>query len=89
MGANIGTTITALFAALSISELAITIAMVHVLFNVIGTSLHLFTPLGQLPIWLSRKLGSATVKSRWVGFVYILSIFFIIPFLLIYASKIL
>ncbi|GAB4338956.1 MAG: sodium:phosphate symporter [Flammeovirgaceae bacterium] len=87
MGANIGTTITALFAALSISELAVTIAMVHVLFNVIGTLLHLFTPLGKLPIWLARKLGSSTVKSRWVGFIYILSIFFIIPFLLIYLSK--
>jgi sodium-dependent phosphate cotransporter len=89
MGANIGTTITALFAALSISELAVAIAMVHVLFNVMGTFLHFFTPLGRLPIWLSRKLGSATVKSRWVGFVYILSIFFIIPFILIYISKIL
>lgn len=87
MGANIGTTVTALFAALSISELAVSIALVHVLFNLIGTLLHFFTPLQQIPVWLSRRLGSATVKSRLFGFAYILCLFFIVPFLLIYFSR--
>jgi len=88
MGANIGTTITALIAAFFISTDAITIALIHVFFNLIGLLLFVFTPLlKSLTIDLSQKMGSFTRSYRLFGLYYILIIFFIIPFILIYLNK--
>lgn len=88
MGANIGTTITALLAATFQSEAAISLAIVHLLFNLIGVLLFFFIPfLSKIPVLLAKKLGRVTVKYRIVGFAYILLAFFLIPFTLIYISK--
>ena len=91
MGANIGTTVTALIAAMSteasVFEAALTIALAHVLFNVLGAIiLFPIKPLREIPIKLSRKLGKATMKNRMVGMAYIVVTFFLIPFLLIMVS---
>lgn len=87
IGANLGTTITALMAALFRSEAAISLAFAHFLFNAIGVILFLFVPyLSDLPIYLAKKLGSLTLKYRVVGIVYVLIIFFALPFTLIYFS---
>ena len=88
LGANIGTTFTALFAALFHSNAALSIAIVHVLFNLIGVLL--FFPiqfLRQIPTKLASFLGSATLKNRLIGFLYILVTFFLLPFLLIYLNQ--
>lgn len=88
MGANLGTTITALIAALYHSNAAITIAMVHVLFNLIGVLIFFpFTTLRQIPLRLASRLGLLTLRHRLAGFVYILLTFFLIPFVLIYFNK--
>lgn len=88
LGANIGTTITALIAALFQSEAAVSIALVHFLFNTIGVSFFLLVPfLFKLPIFIARKMGMYTLKMRIVGFAYILLMFFLIPFTLISFSK--
>jgi sodium-dependent phosphate cotransporter len=88
MGANIGTTITALLASVSKSEAAVSLAIAHVLFNVIGVLIFYPIPIIRaIPVWLARKLGSLTVKNRLLGFVYIILTFFLIPFLLIYFSN--
>lgn len=92
MGANIGTTVTALIAALStdasVFEAALTIALAHVLFNVLGAVvLFPIKPLREIPIKLSRKLGKATMKNRLVGMAYIVVTFFLIPFILILVSS--
>lgn len=91
MGANIGTTVTALIAAMSteasVFEAALTIALAHVLFNVLGaTILFPIKFLREIPVKLSRKLGKATMKNRLVGMAYIVITFFLIPFLLIMVS---
>lgn len=87
LGANLGTTITALLAALFRSEAAISLALAHFLFNAIGVLLFLFVPfLSSLPMYLAKKLGSLTLKYRVVGIAYILVIFFLLPFALIYIS---
>jgi solute carrier family 34 (sodium-dependent phosphate cotransporter) len=84
MGANIGTTITALIAAISKSEAALSIALAHVLFNVIGVLIFYPIPaVRNIPVQLARSLGSLTVKNRLIGLVYIILTFFLIPFLLI------
>ncbi|NJK83750.1 MAG: Na/Pi symporter [Saprospiraceae bacterium] len=88
MGANIGTTITALIAATSAFAESFSIALTHLLFNLIGVLILFPIPIiRNLPIRLARELGKATLRSRLVGFGYILSIFFLIPFLLIAFNK--
>lgn len=88
IGANIGTTFTALIAALSASEAALSIAIVHLLFNLIGMVVILgFPKVSQVIIYLSRQLGQATVKNRFIGFAYMIIIFFMIPFFLILFNR--
>ena len=87
MGANIGTTITALLAAISRSDAALSIALVHVLFNVIGVLIFFPFPwLRRIPVMLAKELGRLAEKNRLVSFVYILSVFFLVPLLLIYLT---
>jgi len=89
MGANIGTTLTALIAALFRSEAAIYLAIVHLLINLIGVLVFLpFPALSRIPVFLAKKLGEITLKYRIIGFVYILLVFFLIPFMLIYLRSI-
>lgn len=88
LGANIGTTITAFIAAAFNSNSAISIAVAHFLINLFGVSLFLFIPyLREVPLKLSLGLGRLTRKYRLVGFLYILVVFFFIPFSLIYLHK--
>ncbi|MFN3197855.1 MAG: Na/Pi symporter [Bradymonadia bacterium] len=78
LGANIGTTITALLAAFAsgVPE-AVTIAFCHLLFNLMGTAV--FLPLKALPITLARKFGALCAQHRWAGPVYVGVVFFAIP----------
>ncbi|MEP2023447.1 MAG: Na/Pi symporter [Reichenbachiella sp.] len=88
VGANIGTTITALIAAFNKSEAALSIALVHFLFNLIGTVIFLLIPyLKTLPIQYARKFGIMTSQYRVIGFFYILFVFFILPLALIFLNK--
>lgn len=88
LGANIGTTITAFLAALFNSTAAISIAIAHFLFNLIGVLIFFPIPfLNQLPIKLANGLGRITLKYRLAGFLYVLLTFFFIPFSLIYLNK--
>lgn len=82
LGANIGTTITALLASLVTGKfLAVQIAIVHALFNVFGTII--FLPLRFIPIFIAKKLGVFLSQRRALAFLYILFIFFLIPLFLI------
>ncbi|HSF52663.1 MAG TPA: Na/Pi symporter [Algoriphagus sp.] len=88
VGANIGTTITAIIAAMYKTEAAIALAFVHVLFNSIGALIFLpFPEIRQIPVKLAEWMGNTSVRYRIFGFAYILLTFFIIPFLLIYFSR--
>lgn len=88
VGANIGTTITAVIAAMYKTEAAIALAFVHVLFNALGALIFLpFPEIRQIPVKLADFMGKTSVKYRVFGFAYILLTFFIIPFLLIYFSR--
>jgi len=87
IGANIGTTITALLVALSKTEAAVAIALCHFLFNVFGGLLIYPIPfIRQIPIRLANFIGQSTMQNRLLGFLYIAFTFFILPFLLIFGS---
>lgn len=86
LGANIGTTITAILASLVTgSKLAITVAFAHSCFNIFGTII--WYPLSIVPITMAKKLAELTSKSRKYALVYILVIFFVIPALLIFLTR--
>jgi sodium-dependent phosphate cotransporter len=88
IGANIGTTITAVIASIYKPEAAIALALVHVLFNSFGALIFLpFASIRKIPVWLSNYMAKISMKHRVVVFAYILFTFFIIPFLLIYFTK--
>jgi len=81
MGANIGTTIKATVAALATGRPeALTVALVHLLFNGTGVVLMLLVPpLRRVPLYLARLMGQAVVRNRSIVFFYGLLVFFVIP----------
>ncbi|MEO1244593.1 MAG: Na/Pi symporter [Pseudomonadota bacterium] len=84
MGANIGTCITALLAATAISGgyevFALQIALVHLLYNVIGVLVFALVPwIRDWPVHSARWLGDMTERNRGWAFAYILGVFFILP----------
>jgi solute carrier family 34 (sodium-dependent phosphate cotransporter) len=88
LGANIGTTITAFIAVIFKSQTAINIAIAHLLINVFGVIFFLSSPvLRQILEWLASQFGQLASKYRFTIFIYILLVFFILPFLLIYLTQ--
>jgi len=86
LGANVGTTITALLASMATGNVAaLTVAICHVLFNVFGITL--LYPFRGIPIRAATLLGSLTLRSRWWAMAYILGVFFFIPVALIAITR--
>ncbi len=85
MGANVGTTVTAMLAALATGKpAAVTVSFAHLLFNVFG--ILLIWPLPQvrrIPIRLAEWLAELAARNRFIPFVYIVLTFFGVPLLLI------
>jgi len=86
LGANIGTTITAIMAALVTSNTtAIAVAFAHLIFNLSGMAI--FLPLAKIPISLAKQMSKLTARSRLVPIAFIFVIFFGIPLILIYIFR--
>jgi sodium-dependent phosphate cotransporter len=83
LGANVGTTVTAILAALVTGEVtAVTVAFAHLLFNIVGITI--LWPARWLPLHLARLLARGATKSKLVPATYIMLVFFGIPLLLIW-----
>jgi sodium-dependent phosphate cotransporter len=91
MGANIGTTATAILASFATGNpAAITIAFVHFLFNVIGVVfIYPIKVMRAIPINLAKHLGDLAFKKRRYALMYVFGVFFLVPGLLIVVSKLL
>jgi len=83
LGANVGTTITALLASLAVVRPeGLTIALVHLLFNVVGILILYPVPiLRRVPIRLAEGLAVAAVKRTRVVIAYVVTIFLVLPLL--------
>lgn len=82
IGANVGTTLTALIAALSQNETALAIAMVHLLFNLCGVLFFFpFEFIRNIPVWFANHLGILSEKHRLIGVLYVAVVFFLVPIL--------
>jgi sodium-dependent phosphate cotransporter len=84
IGANIGTTVTALMAALAATGVnaaaGITIALVHLLFNLSGTVLiYPVKRVREIPLAAARWLADTAAKSRRWAILYVLFFFYGLP----------
>ena len=81
LGANLGTTVTALLASIAAdSSDALVIALAHVTFNILG--ILIFYPwqrLRRIPIMLAERTGEAAVKRKSVVAVYVIGLFIVAP----------
>eukprot|EP00487_Bulimina_marginata_P006303 TRINITY_DN25666_c0_g1_i1.p2 TRINITY_DN25666_c0_g1~~TRINITY_DN25666_c0_g1_i1.p2 ORF type:complete len:127 (+),score=29.04 TRINITY_DN25666_c0_g1_i1:329-709(+) len=92
LGANIGTTITALLAATAISgptaAVALTIALVHVLFNVLAVAVIYGIPmLRDLPLKAADRLAIIGAENKLMALSYVLGVFFVFPSLIVFAMR--
>lgn len=82
LGANIGTTVTAILAALVTGNFsAIVVAFSHLIFNISG--IVIWWPLKMVPIGIAEKFSQLAVRIKYAPVVYILIVFFLIPILVI------
>ena len=87
LGANVGTTITAVLASLvSGSPAPVTVAFTHLLFNVFGIAI--IWPVKyvrDVPIRLAQGLAELSVRNRTVPFVFVVVTFFVVPAVVIFV----
>ena len=85
LGANIGTTVTALLASLVSGTIApLSVAFAHLMFNIYGIALIWpIEKIRMIPINLSIWFTEIAIKNRIFPLLYILVVFFIIPLSLI------
>ncbi len=81
LGANVGTTITALLASLAASSPeALTVALAHTTFNVAAILLLYVIPIARdVPIKAAELLASVAVERRSMAIVYVAVAFIILP----------
>jgi sodium-dependent phosphate cotransporter len=81
LGANIGTTITALLAALGAGALdGLTIAVTHTLFNISGIILIYSIPrVRYIPVQLAEGLAQVALGRKWLALAYTLGAFVLVP----------
>jgi sodium-dependent phosphate cotransporter len=86
LGANVGTTVTAMLAALSLGEpLGIAVALAHLGFNILGISIML--PLRFIPIRSAKWLADQAGKTKLVPIAFLLVIYFLLPLALIFGLR--
>lgn len=88
LGANVGTTVTALLASLTGNVAGLTIALTHLLFNVTGILIfYPFSFMRRIPIAVARFMGRMAARSIWYPILYVGTIFFAVPALLIFVWR--
>ncbi|XP_035288336.1 sodium-dependent phosphate transport protein 2A-like [Anguilla anguilla] len=83
LGSNIGTTTTAILAALASPgeklAPAFQVALCHFFFNILGILLWYPVPATRLPIRMAKALGERTARYRWFAVLYLLVCFLLLP----------
>jgi sodium-dependent phosphate cotransporter len=90
LGANLGTTITAFFAA-SLNQSSanvMSIAMAHFLFNLIGVVIFFpFASVEKVILFSAKSFAKVSADQKFVLLAFILVTFFFFPFLIIYLMQ--
>ena len=87
LGANIGTCVTGVLAALAADgsklKLTLQVACAHLIFNITGIFMwYVIWPLRALPINAAKFLGATTAKYRWFAIAYLFTCFFFVPLII-------
>ncbi len=86
LGANLGTTFTAILAALVTGNLsAVVVAFSHLLFNISGMAV--WWPMMRVPIHLAQGFARISTRKKIFPLLYIIIVFFLVPILLIYLFQ--
>lgn len=89
LGANIGTTITAMLASLTGNVTGVAIAFVHLVFNIAGILIvYPIQRVRAIPLKMARFMGDKCSKIRGLAVIYVLGVFFALPITLIMLSRI-
>jgi len=88
LGANIGTTVTALLASLTLNVTAMVAAFSHLFFNIFGIILIYLNPLlRDIPMKLAKWIANVAIQNKALPIIYLLIIFFGIPLLIIFLGS--
>jgi sodium-dependent phosphate cotransporter len=87
LGANMGTTVTALLASLVGNVAAISIALTHLCFNLAGTLLFLPIPFMRWPIGMARRFAAWASDHRGMAVAVVFFVFYGIPGILIFVTR--
>ena len=81
LGANLGTTVTALLAALAAGTISgLTIAITHTLFNLAAIAiLYPWQRIRYIPVTLAGYLADVAVKNKLLALSYVLVVFILLP----------
>ena len=87
LGANIGTTVTALLASLTLNPVAMVVAFSHLFFNI--AAILIIYPIKivrEIPIQCSKIMADLSEKNKFIPFIYLFIVFFALPFIIIYLG---
>tara|TARA_B100000029_G_scaffold191375_1_gene189208 strand:- start:2773 stop:3867 length:1095 start_codon:yes stop_codon:yes gene_type:complete len=88
LGANIGTTVTALLASLTLNVTAMVAAFAHLFFNIFGIIIIFLNPvLKEIPIKLAEWMADVSIKNKFIPILYLIVFFFALPFIIILTGR--
>ena len=89
LGSNVGTTVTAMLAALATAnETAITVAFSHLIFNLIGILMIWSVPVvRRIPMRIAESLAARGTRNRWLAVAVVAAVYFVIPFFFVAATR--
>ena len=88
LGANIGTTVTALLAAITGTVSALVAAFSHLLFNISGIVIIYCIPaLRNIPLKCAEIISEQAVTKKYLPLLYLFCIFVLLPLLIIYFGR--
>ena len=92
LGANVGTTVTALLATLAVSganaHAGVEIALIHLVFNISGILLIYPIPfIRRLPLVAAERLSQVAVESRKWALLYLVGLFYGVPAALVFLDR--
>ena len=88
LGANIGTTVTALLAAITGTVSALVAAFSHLLFNITGIVIIYCIPaLRNIPLKCAEIISEQAVTKKYLPLLYLFFIFVLVPLCIIYFGR--
>ena len=88
IGANIGTTVTALLASLTLNVTAMVAAFAHLFFNIFGIIIIFLNPLlKEIPIKLAEWMADVSIRNKFIPVIYLILFFFVLPFSIILIGR--